>query len=237
MKKIAAALVRRFQRVHGDCAKSNRLLQLALVAALLVGPLLFKADATGGLDDRTREEKAMNKTMKMYRNTYKLFMGLPENSVIFYGGFQGTENDFLFSQIDPYFDPDTQAVEGQLFFVSRPVKRSSRYMLEYWRWTDSTEGYDGFSSAKSYTPKSSPLVIDIPDEPGLYYFGFYSGMATSATGELTEWKIHSSEEMKVPALKQVLRCYKGTEWEDYIREELEKAQQEAKERKARRRGK
>ena len=210
----------------------KRRVAVLLALLLLTGLAVFQTAVAGGRDERTKDSKNANWLMKTYRNKYKEFMGLPENSVVFYGGFQGTENDFLFRQIDPYFEPDTQAVEGQLFFVSRPVKRSSRYMLEYWYWTDSAENYEGFSSSKTYTPETSPLVIDIPDEPGLYYFGYYSGMATVATGELKEWKVHSSEDMKVTALKQVLRCYKGTEWEDCVREELAKAQQEAKERKS-----
>ncbi len=208
--------------------------------AVLLAFLCAAASAivrNGSKEDRSKESRSMGKLLKAYRNKYKVFMGIPTTSVVFYGGFRGARNDYLFRQIDPYTEPDAQAVEEQEFFVSRPVKLDSCYMLEYWYWTAAGEDMDvdGLYSSESYTPETSPLVIDIPREPGLYYFGYYDGQATAASGRLVEIKGKPSEDMKVAGLREVLRCYRGTEWEDYIREELDKAKAEAKERKSARR--
>ena len=209
----------------------KRIAALTVLLAFLCAAA-FAIVRNGSREDRSKEAKAMSRLLKSYRNKYKIFMGIPTTSVIFYGGFRGASNDYLFRQIDPYTEPDTQAVEVQEFFVSRPVKLDSCYMLEYWYWTATGEDMDGLYSSESYTSETSPLVIDIPREPGLYYFGYYDGQATAASGRLVEIKGKPSEDMKVAGLKEVLRCYKGTEWEDYIREELEKAKAEAKERKS-----
>ncbi len=40
--------------------------------------------------------------------------------------------------------------------------------------------------------------------------------------------------MKPAALKEVLKCYKGTPWAPLVKEELEKAEAEAKQHKAER---
>lgn len=212
----------------------KRILVLAALLAFLCAAA-FAIVRNGSKEDRSQEAKATNKMFKAYKNKYKIFMGIPTTSVIFYGGFRGNRNDYIFRQIDPYTEPDAQAVEGQEFFVSRPVKLDSCYMLEYWYWTNAEENMDGLYSSEFYTAENSPLVIDIPQEPGLYYFGYYDGQATAASGKLVEIKSTPSEDMKVAGLKEVLRCYRGTEWEDYIREELDKAKAEAKERKAARR--
>ncbi len=212
----------------------KRIAALTVLLAFLCAAA-FAIVRNGSKEDRSKESRAMGKQLKACRNKYKVFMGIPTTSVIFYGGFRGASNDFLFRQIDPYTEPDAQAVEEQEFFVSRPVKLDSCYMLEYWYWTATGEDMDGLYSAESYTPETSPLVINIPQEPGLYYFGYYDGLATAASGRLIEIKSKPSEDMKVAGLKEVLRCYRGTEWEDYIREELDKAKAEAKERKSARR--
>ncbi len=186
---------------------------------------------------KVRDRQAQSRVVWKNHIKYKNFNGTPENTVIFYGGFHGTSNDFLFRQVDPECAPDTQALGEKEYFVSKPVRLGTRYALEYWYWTDSTETTEGSSLDRSYDEKNSPLVIDIPFEPGFYYFGYYDGRASIVNGELTEWDSHPSIEMKPAALREVLRCYVGTEWAPLIREELKKAEAEAKQHKAERKAK
>lgn len=201
---------------------------IAACAALAV---LLLAAAAGSRRDRADELRFIRKNQIRYKN----FNGTPRNTVIFYGGFHGTGNDFVFRQVDPEHEVEVQATSDEEFFISKPVRFGTRYVLEYWYWTDSDENYEGFSAARNYHENSSPLVIDIPYEPGFYYFGYYDGRPSITTGELVEWNKNSSIEMKPAALKKAISCYRGTEWEPLLREEYRKAKEEAKEYKAQRR--
>ena len=200
------------------------------VALLGVLALACCVAVAGRMQDRQEQRRAVWKNSIRYRN----FEGTPLNTVIFYGGFHGTGNDFIFRQVDPECAPDTQALGDEEYFVSRPVRLGTRYVLEYWYWTDATEAYEGNSLARDYSEADSPLVIDIPFEPGFYYFGYYDGRASIVKGELTEWDSHPSEEMKPAALKEVLRRYAGTAWAPLIKQELRQAELEARQHKAER---
>ena len=204
----------------------GRMAVLALAAALLCA-----VAAAGTIRDRMKDQRVVRK----YHIKYKDFNGTPNNTVIFYGGFHGTGNDFIFNQVDPDHEPERQAVAGEEFFVSKPVRFGSRYILEYWYWTDAAENYEGFSTSRSYGEEDSPVVIDVPYEPGFYYFGYYDGRPSITSGSLVEWDLHPPVEMKPAALRKMLGCYRGTDWEPLIREELKAAEAEAKQYKAMRR--
>ncbi len=201
------------------------------IAALAALSALLLAATAGSIRDRQNEQRFIRKNQIKYKN----FNGTPRNTVIFYGGFHGTENDLVFRQVDPEHDPEVQATAGDEFFISKPVRFGTRYVLEYWYWTDSEENYEGFSASRNFTEDNSPLVIDVPYEPGFYYFGYYDGRPSITTGQLVEWDKNTSIEMKPAALKQAISCYRGTEWAPLLREELKKAKAELKEYRANRR--
>lgn len=159
------------------------------------------------------------------KNDYSNITGTPEDSVIFYGGFNGV-NDYIFTQIDSNFEPDTQAMSWADAFVSKPVKPGSRYMLEF---IDNYVGSPSYGYDRTrgvYNVPTSILIVDVPKEPGLYYIGFYDGKLCINSGELytdESSKFISPTLGKVSALKDVLKYYRGTAWEPLINEELEKA--------------
>lgn len=193
--------------------------------------LALCAATAGKVRDKQEKDRVIWKNYVKYRK----FNGNPRNTVVFYGGFHGTGNDFIFRQVDPEHESDTQAVGGEEFFISEPVRFGTRYVLEYWCWTDSTENLEGMSISRNYTEQDSPLVIDVPYEPGFYYFGYYDGRPSIIKGELIEWDKHPSVEMKPELLRKALQYYRRTEWAPLIREELKQAEAEAKHHKAARR--
>ena len=203
---------------------------IAVLAGLV---LLFCSGAVA----RSREEKKkakeesrqFKKDFNASLNKFSNIKGTPEDSVIFYGGFEATGNDYLFTQINSDFEPDSQSMKSAYMFVSEPVQPGSRYMLEYWYWTNSTPSFGGSYASQHFTQQTSPLIIDIPEEPGLYYFGYYSGIATVVNGRLIECGYAPSAEMRDSALKAVLRRYRGTAWEPLIKKELAEAKVAVKE--------
>lgn len=186
---------------------------------------------------KTNETRKISKELSQNKNDYSNITGTPEDSVIFYGGFAGV-NDYIFTQIDSNFEPDTQAMIRADGFVSKPVKPGSRYMLEYLDNTTTNatlvSGSGGVASVHFtdngynaiYNVPTSILIIDVPKEPGLYYFGYYNGSFSIKMGELytDDYSIvYSSTIRKASSLNEVLKYYKGTEWEPLINEELKKA--------------
>ncbi|MBP5465823.1 MAG: hypothetical protein J6Y13_11710 [Treponema sp.] len=199
--------------------------------ALLCLALLALCAATAG---KLRDKQAKDRVIWKNHVKYRKFNGTPENTVIFYGGFHGGSNDLLFRQIDPEQEPDAQGVSEEEFFISEPVRFGTRYMLEYWYWTDTTDTFEGNAVARDYTEQNSPLIIDIPYEPGFYYFGYYDGRPSIIKGELTEWNGHPSVEMKPEAIRKALKYYGGSAWAPRLRAELKQAEAEAKKHKAER---
>ena len=188
---------------------------------------------------RSREEKKkakeeareIKRELKEHRNSFKNIKGTPEDSVIFYGGFSGEGNDFIFTQTNSDFEPDIQAMKKEVFFISEPVKPGSRYMLEYLCWHHTQVYWVGnkcyssdVSESSSYTAQNSILVIDVPTEPGLYYFGYYAGQSSIRNGELTDIDYNYAVEVKDNALKKMRSYYKGTAWEPLIQKEFEEAE-------------
>ncbi len=189
------------------------------------------------------EAKETKKELKENLNSFKDIKGTPEDSVIFYGGFEGMGNDFIFTQVNSDYEPDIQSMKGELYFVSEPVKPGSRYVLEYWCWhyhvtyttfigTKPQYHTVDYSQNRSYTAQTSPLVIEVPTEPGLYYFGYYAGESSIERGELVQMAYNPSVEAKDNALRKILRYYKGTAWEPLIKQELAEAEVAAKQAKA-----
>ncbi len=152
---------------------------------------------------------------------YKHITGTPADSVVFYGGFCEKSSNgwtprytYIFSEVSPLHLYADQALTRTHFFVSSPVRPGSTYMLRQWI------GYSGWTAA--FTEADSLLTVQVPKEPGLYYFGAYEPYKSLTKDALTEEKRGYSAAQKREALEAALECYKGTVWEDCIRAELDK---------------
>ena len=200
--------------------------------SVLMTLISLSAAAFGERAYAGNEPKERAKEVKALEVDYAHVSGSPEDSVIFYGGFQDGDNDFIFTQINSNFEPDSQGVYNQRYFVSAPVTPGSCYMLEYWFWfSTSNHSY----SLNDFMPQTSPIVVQVPEEPGLYYFGTYGGYGSLVLGHSQERESKPSDEMKPRALEKALSCYRGTAWEPLIRKELAQAQAEASQHKEDRR--
>ncbi|MBR1913075.1 MAG: hypothetical protein IJ828_12070 [Treponema sp.] len=173
------------------------------------------------LDEETDHYELVKADWKRNRHSriidYTKVTGSPDNSVIFYGGFgrdlKAKTNYYIFSEVSPIILHPDQASKETKFFVSEPVSPGSVYVLRTWRDYNCYNFY--------FNEQNSPLTVKIPVEPGLYYFGFYD--AFNSIEKQKPVKLDSnSKALRREALEAVLECYKGTEWEDYIRKELEK---------------
>ena len=152
---------------------------------------------------------------------YAGITGTPYDSVVFYGGLTSWNNDLVFAEISPIQLYPDQAKMNTSFFVSEPVRPGSRYMLRYWS-SLMSKGIFLYRWQKVYTEETSPLIIEMPKEPGLYYFGYYDSVETMQKDTPVESIKNPSSFMQKAALKAALECYRGTVWEEYIQAELDK---------------
>ena len=147
--------------------------------------------------------------------------GTPENSVIFIG-FYGNNTEMWWSQCNSEYQPDYQKLPGP-YIVSAPVAPGSRYRLVFdhgeIRSSYSVTYWGALKSMQEYQ-----YDIKIPDEPGIYYFGYNSGADT--------WRFQKPMPMEglfatkdpvkqeVECLQAALKVYKKTAWEPVIQERL-----------------
>ena len=217
----------------------KRIVALAGIALLLcTGAVARSREEKKKAKEEQKESRAFWKNFNDNLNDYSDITGTPEDSVIFYGGFVPCMSQCMFTQINSDFEPDIQCIDGKehslgAFFISKPVKPGSRYMLEVWHFY---QAY-GYTGTQAYTPQNSPLIFDVPDEPGLYYVGTWGVPDTMMYNELIENKTWTCVTEKPKALKKMLTVYKGTSWIPLIQKELEVATAEAKQYKAERKGK
>lgn len=195
---------------------------ISIIAVLTVLCSVAFAEIPGKAGGGKKEDREI---VTQYMNDYTNIIGTPEDSVLFYGGFCGG-NDFIFTQINPDFEPDVQGWGHTNFFTSKPVKPGSRYMLEYWSWF-----WLNYTGSAHFTVQTTPLIVDVPEKPGIYYFGFYDSMSTFVDGELIENPRFTSIKERAGCLRKILKLYAGTAWEPVIKEELKKAEAEAKQNK------
>lgn len=152
--------------------------------------------------------------------------GTPENSVILVF-FYSNNSQMTFSQCDSEYPPDNQELIGP-YFVSAPVAPGSRYRLQYvngsfqsgqtvWYWTN------------TYSMQVNGFDIKVPDEPGIYYVGYFSGQdsyrqgspsAITKTGGLLIQRDADPKEQEKECLEEALNVYRGTEWFDVIKQRL-----------------
>ncbi|MCR4900534.1 MAG: hypothetical protein K5907_06945 [Treponema sp.] len=148
--------------------------------------------------------------------------GTPENSVIFIG-FYGYNTLMYWSQCDSEYQPDYQQLDGP-FIVSAPVAPGSRYRLEY-QYGQVKSGntityWSGYRSMQDHY-----FDIKVPEEPGIYYFGYYNGQDSYRMGEPVKMSglfvTTNPVKQEKECLEYALKKYKGTAWEPVIRERLE----------------
>ena len=151
---------------------------LKLVGALaLTSTLFFSCASTSG-------QVKDGKYIGQYDETMT-----PENSCVIFFSFQGNQIS-EFKQINTKKDIDTQSFEYGLLniwdmTVFKPCKPGSRYMLTKF------QGSIGGGWSRDYwdmelKPSEQYLVIDVPNEPGIYCFEIIRGDSLaipSATGK------------------------------------------------------
>lgn len=137
------------------------------------------------------------------------------------------------------------------FWLSTPVEPDSTYMISYMKGsvqggtTTEIKPHGGQQQAlvtkfnthvwdQEFSEDMQYFVIKIPKEPGLYCFGLYSGreiMTNAQAGNQTQifdqnnikerWGKNGNQ-IIVSGLSQLIKAYKGTEWETLALEEIEK---------------
>ena len=164
------------------------------------------------------------------KKEYQAAVGTPENSVVFYGNFGASGAKEGFSQMNPDFEGDYQFMESANF-ISKPVAPGSTYVLE--RGCREDFYYVGnrryniiYDIYYSMQGALNPLVINIPEKPGLYYIGAYA-TTTFEEGTKAE-KTEKSAEYEEMVLKGALKLYKGTAWESAINARIEEINNENK---------
>lgn len=175
----------------------------------------------------------------------------PKDSVVFYG-FLPMNDVVKFKQIDKKYPADEQdgiklsLTDSSGFWLSTPVEPGSTYMISYMKGSvqggTTSESFGGKQALKfntyvwdqGFSEDMQYFVIKIPKKPGLYCFGQYRGneiMANAQAGNPTEifdqnnikekWGKNGNQ-IIVNGLTQLIKAYKGTEWETLALEEIEK---------------
>lgn len=136
------------------------------------------------------------------------------------------------------------------FWLSTPVEPGSTYMISYMKgsvqggmktgpglvggqWAQVTT-FETIVWDQEFDEDMQYFVIKIPEEPGLYCFGQYLGdniMKKAQVGEptqifdqnnITEMWGKNANQIVVNGLTQLMKAYKGTEWETLALKEIEK---------------
>ena len=152
-------------------------------------------------------------------------VGTPENSVIFIGYFENN-SQMCWSQSNSEYAPDYQSLDGP-FIISAPVAPGSRYRLAY-VYGSYSSGNTTYFWYNDYKLSTNNYDIKIPDEPGIYYIGYFSGSSTYSEGKFVDAKpiiftptSNTPEKRELACLREALNCYKGTEWEPVIKARME----------------
>lgn len=191
--------------------------------------LLSGCSSTGSISSSQNGNNGKVKFINFKADSIK---GTPSDSVVVYGCFLANKR-VMFSQMHPDFPKEH--IEYQTFgngmFVTKPLQPGSVYRVTYmsgdetrdeetWKW-------DG------YLPMNeTALDILVPEEPGLYYYGSWSGK--SAFENIEKMSIESyyqnvfviakgaykEPSAEIRCLKQVLKRYKGTKWEKLISQRI-----------------
>lgn len=149
----------------------------------------------------------------------------PENSVIFIGEFVNNDAVKVY-QHDFNFEPDYQEFKGQVF-VSDPVQLKSTYVVHKLsgngRAKVMVRGIQTYENVKwnnSYSIMHKGFEIKIPAKGGILYLGSFDGF--ESTTKKTFIKSDEDEtEAAIRCLNAALKKYKGTAWEQAIKEKIE----------------
>jgi hypothetical protein len=165
--------------------------------------------------------KVTEKTVEEYK--IAATEGTPENSVVFIGMIPQSFS-VVFTQIKPRGSHDVQEFKFGItnasgIIVSKPVKPGSQYIISHMDGS-SSGGFSRTSWNIDYTEDNKTFLIDIPEEPGYYYFGSYLGLDVAldpATVIKDEYYMGEDKEKILRPqkllLEQAIKYYKGTEWE------------------------
>ena len=177
-----------------------------------------------------RVAKIPQKGPKSYIGQYDESM-TPENSCVIFFFFTGTQHA-KFKQINPKCGVDEQSFDFPLpenqigAMVFKPCKPGARYMLTY------IEGTIGDGYTRSYWKgelsfNNRVMVIDVPNEPGIYSFGQVWGKdVVIAEHEGRVYDMHEPDSSKYNkkaykiGLKMFKALYEGTPWYDAYVEKM-----------------
>ncbi|MBQ4377618.1 MAG: hypothetical protein II821_00255 [Treponema sp.] len=162
------------------------------------------------------------------KKEYQSAPGTPEDSVVFYG-YIDWDTGHSFSQMNPDFPPDYQKMKSP-GFVSKPVAPGSTYVLEQ------TEGSCVIGNVRWYWDQhyslqsaATPLIINVPKKPGLYYVGEFDGFNIVKTKTVDDKNsTHYGNTMEQWCVKAALELYRGTAWEEALTKRLEEIEAEKK---------
>ena len=160
-------------------------------------------------------------------NKAKDLVGTPEDSVIFYGVVD-YDYGFSFSQVDRDYAPDYQEMPNSSeYFVSDPVAPGSTYTFLRLAGAVTMGNTTYYWDSYSYLNSTGHIFV-IPQTPGLYYVGHYDGYSTCKEGQLVKKTnfFKSEQRVQLECLQEVLNRYKGTVWEQAIRDEMEAVKNE-----------
>ena len=148
--------------------------------------------------------------------------GTPENSVIFIG-FYGNDSTLYWSQCNSEYHPDYQQLEGP-YVCSAPVAPGSRYRLEYVSGS-MVVGRTTYYWSDVYGMQNNYYDIKIPEEPGIYFFGYFNGQDSFRQGEPVQmsglFATTNPVKQERECLEFALKKYKGTDWEPVIKQRIE----------------
>ena len=143
--------------------------------------------------------------------------GTPENSVIFIG-FYGNDSTLYWSQCNSEYQPDYQQLEGPY------VAPGSRYRLEYVSGS-MVVGRTTYYWSDVYGMQNNYYDIKIPEEPGIYFFGYFNGQDSFRQGEPVQmsglFATTNPVKQERECLQFALKKYKGTDWEPVIKQRIE----------------
>ena len=134
----------------------------------------------------------------------------PENSCVIYFGFMENFNA-TFKQINPELDIDEQTFSyswlgSRNWTVFKPCKPGSRYMLTHFSGSGSTGVTTQSIWNMNFKPNQQIMVIDVPDEPGVYCYGIILGTdVAQCASEGKVYKVLPGDDPETDYLKTAVK--------------------------------
>lgn len=152
----------------------------------------------------------------------------PENSCMIFIAITGT-TEIEYKQINPKFDAETVSFSLKPFIgakmIFKPCKPGSRYMVT------KTKGmvhysFQDVSWDLEFNPNQQYFVLDVPEKPGVYFFGWNYGDFVART--IAHGKVYTVERTEEKYYKNIYgafkndmkKKYQGTPWLDAFEEKF-----------------